>query len=188
MCSLIKVVSGLILVYLSLSQKIAKIKQNYLQAGKTHRSRTRRKETERMPLVFQDSLYLGKLHFCFPHRYTLQAHATSPHSGLGGVGGAGAQVAVNHLHVHGVTSVQMHRRTHITAPGVVAANSSSLNKDSDNLPNKTQWSLKRTNRKRLAPLSLWIYPFLVKPKTDSYLDVGLVHLMKREEDWLGWQG
>lgn len=87
MCSLIKVVSGLILVYLSLSQKIAKIKQNYLQAGKTHRSRTRRKETERMPLVFQDSLYLGKLHFCFPHRYTLQAHATSPHSGLGGVGG-----------------------------------------------------------------------------------------------------
>lgn len=87
MCSLIKVVSGLILVYLSLSQKIAKIKQNYLQAGKTHRSWTRRKETERMPLVFQDSLYLGKLHFCFPHRYTLQAHATSPHSGLSGVGG-----------------------------------------------------------------------------------------------------
>ena len=84
MCSLIKVVSSLILVYLSLSQKIAKIKQNYLQAGKTQRSWTRRKETEKMPLVFQESLYLGKLHFCFPHRYTLQAHATSPHSGLGG--------------------------------------------------------------------------------------------------------
>lgn len=140
-----------------------------------------------MPPVFQESLYLGKL------RSVFQVHNTGPHHisllrvGWGG-GRAGTHVAVNHLHAHGVTSVQMHLHTHVAAPGVVAANSSSLNKDSDNLPNKTQWSLKRTNRKRLAPLSLWIYPFLVKSKTDSYLDVGLVHLMKREEDWLGWQG
>ena len=141
-----------------------------------------------MPPVFQESLYLGKLRSVF---HTGTQYRTTPHSptqGWVGWGRAGTHVAVNHLHAHGVTSVQMHLHTHVAAPGVVAANSSSLNKDSDNLPNKTQWSLKRTNRKRLAPLSLWIYPFLVKSKTDSYLDVGLVHLMKREEDWLGWQG